>query len=538
MAGDASASAADGFLQYHEPNIIQILVLVSFFFWLSFGEWLSNRVFRAGLIGQIIVGLIYGLPIGGDIIPIAWQEAFIALGYIGLVLIIFEGALAVRLDLLKANFGLSIIAATIGVVAPIGFTYVLLYIGFGYGAIETFIVGAALSVTSLGTTFVVLGKSSKEINFADTRVGTVLVSAAVFDDVSGLVMASVIGQLGALGGDSSPNLGWLIGRPTLVSGVLAILTPLLNKYAIAPLYRTYLEPRLPKTRKRHVVNVVIMIFVLCAFLSITGFGGTSVLYGAFMAGAFLTYIPSKHPTGPFHPPSREEAEEAEARSIAEATEIVNGEPTICPTFMHTFEKYFLDVVKYLLQPLFFASIGFAIPFLDLWTAEAFWKGFVYTLLMLVSKVVVGLVIPFASLRGRPEGVSIRQVFKETFWPAMLLGSAMVARGEIGLLVVQIGLNNTPYLSKKAFITAVWAIVLNTILGPVTVGLIIKYKARSIAGGMWGLEKHGDSDWDDGISRANTVIETQSVGDRSKSVAMSQHTRHVSDAVTLQEEALP
>ena len=146
-------------------------------------------MFRAGLIGQIIVGLIYGLPIGGDMIPIAWQEAFIALGYIGLVLIIFEGALAVRLDLLKANFGLSAIAATIGVVAPIGLTYLLLYVGFGYGAIETFIVGAALSVTSLGTTFVVLGKSSKEISFADTRVGTVLVSAAVFDDVSGLVMA-------------------------------------------------------------------------------------------------------------------------------------------------------------------------------------------------------------------------------------------------------------------------------------------------------------------------------------------------------------
>lgn len=122
-------------------------------------------------------------------IPVAWQEAFIALGYIGLVLIIFEGALAVRLDLLKANFGLSAIAATIGVVAPIGLTYLLLYVGFGYGVVETFIVGAALSVTSLGTTFVVLGKSSKEVSFADTRVGTVLVSAAVFDDVSGLVMA-------------------------------------------------------------------------------------------------------------------------------------------------------------------------------------------------------------------------------------------------------------------------------------------------------------------------------------------------------------
>ncbi|KAL6155170.1 hypothetical protein ACJQWK_01242 [Exserohilum turcicum] len=465
------------------------------------------------------------------IIPIPWQEAFIALGYIGLVLIIFEGALAVRLDLLKANFGLSFIAAVIGVICPIGFTYVLLYIGFGYGAVETFIVGAALSVTSLGTTFVVLGKSSKDINFSDTRVGTVLVSAAVFDDVSGLVMASVINQLGALGGDDSPNLGWLIGRPTLVSGLLAILTPVLNKWLLAPLYRKFIEPRLPKTRKRHVVNAMIMIFVLCAFLSITGFGGTSVLYGSFMAGAFLTYLPSKHPTGPFHPPSREDAEEAEARSIAEASQLDNGEPEICPTFMHTFEKYFLDVVKYLLQPLFFASIGFAIPFVDLWTAEAFWKGFVYTLLMLISKLVVGFVIPFASIKNRPEGMSIREAFTSTLWPAMLLGSAMVARGEIGLLVVQIGLNNTPYLSKEAFITAVWAIVLNTIFGPVTVGLIIKYKARAIADGMWGLEKQGEPEFDYAMSRANTVIETASV-QRGKSMAMSQHTRNVSETVTL------
>jgi hypothetical protein len=63
---------------------------------------------------------------------------------------------------------------------------------------------------------------------------------------------------------------------------------------------------------------------------------------------------------------------------------------------------------------------------------------------------------------------------------------MVARGEIGLLIIQIGLNNTPYMSKDAFITAVWAIVLNTIFGPVTVGFIIKYKARAIADGAWRL----------------------------------------------------
>lgn len=151
--------------------------------------------------------------------------------------------------------------------------------------------------------------------------------------------------------------------------------------------------------------------------------------------------------------------------------------------MHTFEKYFLDAVKYLFQPLFFASTGFAIPLVDLWTAEAFWKGFVYTLLMLISKVIVGLAIPSATILRKSPGISICECFTTTFWPAMLLGSAMVARSEIGLLVVQIGLNNTPCISKEAFIIAVCVIVLNIIFGPVTVGLIIKDKARAIADGV-------------------------------------------------------
>jgi Kef-type K+ transport system membrane component KefB len=50
----------------------------------------------------------------------------------------------------------------------------------------------------------------------------------------------------------------------------------------------------------------------------------------------------------------------------------------------------LDTQQYVLAPLFFASIGFAIPFLDLWTREAIWEGIVYILLTLVAKFMVGL----------------------------------------------------------------------------------------------------------------------------------------------------
>jgi hypothetical protein len=64
--------------------------------------------------------------------------------------------------------------------------------------------------------------------------------------------------------------------------------------------------------------------------------------------------------------------------------------------------------------------------------------------------------------------------------------AMVARGEIGLLIVEIGYNSTSYVSADGFITAIWAILLITIIGPIFVGLWIKYKGEKIGRGPWGL----------------------------------------------------
>ena len=333
---------------------------------------MSTVIIRAGIIGPIAVGIIYGAPLA-NILEHNWQETFLAIGYVGLILIIFEGGLTTRMDLLKQNFSLSMLAATTGVVFPIGLSYLLLHLGFGFGAVETFIIGAALSTTSLGTTFAVIGGASKSIDLSQTRVGTVLVSAAVIDDVSGLVMSSVIGELGVLETSSNVNLGWLIGRPILASLLMAAVTPVLTKYILAPLFRRYIEYRF--ARYDHISNIGMMVLVLSAFISIAAFSGTSVLFGAFLAGSFLTYLPSKHPEGPFVVLTREEGEQNEDKS---------------PTFVHTFQLYCADVQRYLMEPLFFASIGFAIPFLELWTGETVWKGIVYSLLMLFAKVCVSL----------------------------------------------------------------------------------------------------------------------------------------------------
>lgn len=79
--------------QYHILNrnsVVEILIIISFFFFLSLAEYVSAKIIRAGIIGQIAVGIIYGKPLA-NILEIPWQETFLAVGYVGLILIIFEG---------------------------------------------------------------------------------------------------------------------------------------------------------------------------------------------------------------------------------------------------------------------------------------------------------------------------------------------------------------------------------------------------------------------------------------------------------------
>ena len=92
---------------------------------------------------------------------------------------------------------------------------------------------------------------------------------------------------------------------------------------------------------------------------------------------------------------------------------------------------------------------------------------------------VGICVPITEL------VSGGAALKRSWKPAVFLGMAMVARGEIGLLIIQVGLNETPYLSEAAFVTAAWAIILNTIIGPMSVGLLL---------GRQRLAVYNDENW--------------------------------------------
>lgn len=82
---------AGGHVQYHEPGAVDLLVLGSFLYLLNLARWISDRLVYAGLLGELAVGIIYGPPVA-NILPHDWLQFILVLGYLGLVIIVFEVA--------------------------------------------------------------------------------------------------------------------------------------------------------------------------------------------------------------------------------------------------------------------------------------------------------------------------------------------------------------------------------------------------------------------------------------------------------------
>lgn len=74
-----------------------------------------------------------------------------------------------------------------------------------------------------------------------------------------------------------------------------------------------------------------------------------------------------------------------------------------------------------------------------------------------------------------------------FAPATFMGVAMIARGEIGLLILQIArgdASNPGPLSEDTFLICTWAILLCTLISPTGVGCVLKYWEKPLRV-IWG-----------------------------------------------------
>ena len=84
MASNAAA------LPYHEPNVSTVLITASFLILLNVVNHALDYAVYCGLIGQILVGMAWGLP-GANWLSLEAQDTIMQLGYLGLFLIVYEG---------------------------------------------------------------------------------------------------------------------------------------------------------------------------------------------------------------------------------------------------------------------------------------------------------------------------------------------------------------------------------------------------------------------------------------------------------------
>jgi Kef-type K+ transport system membrane component KefB len=181
--------------------------------------------------------------------------------------------------LLKQTFIPAILVALTGICLPVALSFILIPLFPEASKLTAFAAGAALSSTSLGTTFAIL--SSVKLN--STRVGTVLVTAAMIDDVIGLVLVRVISQLGG-----QIDAG-TIARPIGVSIAFLVVTILLSRVLKLGLAR-FGQDKWDEWRFANESAFVGAGVGLLGIGAAAGYAGTSILFAAYLFGVTASYL--------------------------------------------------------------------------------------------------------------------------------------------------------------------------------------------------------------------------------------------------------
>ncbi|KAG9042946.1 Hsp70 ATPase ssc1 [Tulasnella sp. UAMH 9824] len=274
----------------------------------------------------------------------------------------------------------------------------LFHFGFHLSLMDSFAAGAALAATSLGTTFAVLESSARSpketsseasapTDIRHTRIGCTLSAAALIDDILGLVLAAVIPSIRNTDGEHHKPLAEAIARPVGVSIALFLLVEIgpLRRGLVACLSMAHRKARSWMRVDGTSICTLLIVITLSGLVAAVHYAGASVLLGAWITGALLGEVDRaehrRHDLEETHPTSPQVSE-----IVAES----QGPRTTPSTFIAAFEYRIAPIQNMILAPLFFGAIGTAIPFLDLWTGRIIWRGIIYSVLMVIAKMIVGV----------------------------------------------------------------------------------------------------------------------------------------------------
>ena len=225
------------------------------------------------VVGEIIAGLIIGPSLLG------WVETtdFLSeMAAIGVVLLMFTAGLETDLKDLKETGVTAFFVALMGVLTPLVFGTVmyLCFYGFdGFGTdkfLEALFIGTIMTATSVSITVQAL----RELGYLKGKLGTTIVSAAIIDDVIGIIVLTIV--LGMKNGGSSI-------LETLIKTLLFFILAIGAGVIVYRLFKAY-DKKYPHTRR-----IPIMGLAFCLVLSYVAekYFGIADITGAYVAGVIL-----------------------------------------------------------------------------------------------------------------------------------------------------------------------------------------------------------------------------------------------------------
>ena len=257
--------------KYEVFRALAIIIIAAKLFGLA-----ARKLKAPQVAGEIVAGLILGPSVLG---LVGYSDFLGQMAEIGVMLLMFTAGLETRIsDLRKTGFKALLIACS-GVFVPLvcGTVLYMCFYGFAPWGDDQFykalFVGLILTATSVSITVQTL----KELGKINELVGTTIISAAIIDDVIGiLVLTLVIGMK-----DPSQD----IGNTLLMTG-LFFLGSVIFGYVFYRVFKK-IDRKWPHTRRIPIIGLA-----LCFALSYIAekYFGVADITGAYVAGVILSSL--------------------------------------------------------------------------------------------------------------------------------------------------------------------------------------------------------------------------------------------------------
>ena len=237
---------------------------------------MARKLKAPQVVGEIIAGLIIGPSILGWVNQ---TDFLVQMAEIGVIFLMFSAGLETDLKELVKTGPIAALIASAGVFIPLvlGAAYYMLFYGVSpWGSLEFYkavFVGTILTATSVSITV----ESLKEMGKLKGKVGTTILSAAIIDDVIGIIVLTFV--IGLKNPDSNPV-------SVIINTVLFFIFAVIVGFISYKIFKM-LDKRYPHTRRIPIASIA-----FCFLMSYVAerYFGIADITGAYVSGIILCSI--------------------------------------------------------------------------------------------------------------------------------------------------------------------------------------------------------------------------------------------------------